>query len=241
MWKFIKFGIVVVIVVGFVSFLFFTGTVRFNNPSLEEYPVWGVDVASYQGDIDWPKIDSQGVKFAFIKATEGSTFVDRCFQDNYNEATKTNIAIGAYHFFSYDSGGATQAENFIKTVPKNNELLPPVVDVEFYGDNKMNPLKKAEVDPNLKELLNLLEQHYGKKPIIYATQKAYNLYLEEGYEDYDIWIRNVFFKPTLDKHEWTFWQYADKGVLEGYDGEEGFIDLNVFNGSEDEFAEYLKK
>ncbi len=74
---------------------------------------------------------------------------------------------------------------------------------------------------------------------MYATQTSYRLYLSGAYEDYDIWIRNVYFPPLLpDCRSWTFWQYADHGQLEGYRGEEQFIDLNVFCGTPEEFAAY---
>ncbi len=53
--------------------LFWNGVVLLNNPSTTEYPVRGVDVSSYQGEIDWQVLSSQQISFVFIKATEGST------------------------------------------------------------------------------------------------------------------------------------------------------------------------
>lgn len=46
-------------------------------------------------------------------------------------------------------------------------------------------------------MLNALEQYYGVKPILYATEKSYALYLSGDYKEYDIWIRNVMAKPHL--------------------------------------------
>ena len=63
--------------------------------------------------------------------------------------------------------------------------------------------------------------------------------LASAYEDYDIWIRDVVSQPSLsDGREWTFWQYTNRERLEGYQGEERFIDMNVFRGSEEDFAAY---
>ena len=46
-------------------------------------------------------------------------------------------------------------------------------------------------------------------------------------------------QPSLsDGREWTFWQYTNRERLEGYQGEERFIDMNVFRGSEEDFAAY---
>lgn len=220
--------------------LVWNGVILLNGFSAERYAVKGIDVSSYQGEIDWETLASENISFVFIKATEGSSFADECFGYNFEEAQKTNLAVGAYHFFSYDSEGGTQAENFIKTVQPFEGMLPPVIDLEFYGDKEKNPPDREYVDVQLNEMLDALEEYYGQKPIIYATEKSYELYLSGGYEEYDIWIRNVITKPKLsDGREWKFWQYTNRDRLSGYSGEEKYIDVNVFCGSAEEFDQYL--
>ena len=219
--------------------LVFNGIIILNGLSVKDYPVKGIDVSHYQGEIDRKKISKENISFAFIKATEGSTFVDASFNYNFNEAQKTSLAVGAYHFFSYDSDGISQAQNFIRTVKPFNGMLPPVIDLEFYGDLEKNPPKREAVEEQLKTLLSVLTEHYGQKPIIYATEKSYKLYLSGDYKDYDIWIRNVILKPKLsDDREWTFWQYTNRGKMDAYSGKEKYIDINVFNGDGDEFNSY---
>lgn len=217
--------------------LFYNGILHFNNPSDKEYPVKGIDVSAYQGDIDFEKLHEQNVKFAFIKATEGSNYFDDNFEKNFVNANKTDIKVGAYHFFSFDSEGGKQAELFIKTVPDNCDL-PPVVDFEFYGDKEKNPPEKSKVCKQLKIMLDKLEEHYNRKPIIYATESAYNMYLNKDFKDYDLWIRSVYRKPKISG--WKFWQYSNRTELDGYSGDEKFIDMNVFGGSENDFEEYCK-
>ncbi|MBR5252322.1 MAG: glycoside hydrolase family 25 protein, partial [Clostridia bacterium] len=215
------------------------GVILLNNPSKRKYPVRGVDVSHYQGEIDWNVLSGENIDFAFIKATEGSSFVDDRFAYNFAEAQKCNIAVGAYHFFSFSSSGLTQAENFISTVSPFEGMLPPVVDLEFYGEFAETPLSKESVDKELRTMLDTLEEYYGLKPIIYATEESYELYLANDYEEYDIWIRNVKTKAKMsDGRQWTFWQYTNRERLDGYNGQEKFIDMNVFFGSEEEFAAY---
>lgn len=215
------------------------GVIILNSHTAKSYEVRGVDVSSYQGDINWELLAEQNVSFAFIKATEGSSFVDKYFDTNYKNAQKTDISVGAYHFFSYDSSGKTQAENFINNVPPHIGMLPPVIDLEFYGDKASNPPARDKVDTELKAMLSALEDHYGLKPIIYATELSYELYLDGDYKDYDIWIRNVITRPKLsDGREWTFWQYTNREILDGYVGKEKFIDVNVFFGTREEFENY---
>lgn len=218
----------------------YTSDTEVAEPDRTRYPVRGVDVSRYQGNIDWNVLAAQDVTFAFIKATEGSSHQDPCFMKNWENARQSGVYAGAYHFFSYESGGKTQAQNFISTVGKFEGTLPPVVDLEFYGDYYENPLPRQETRAILDELLDTLEESYGVKPIIYTTTRAYYSYiLGGGYGDYPLWIRDVHMEPM---GRWSFWQYSDQGQLEGYDGvqadqNEANIDLNVYRGSMDEFLE----
>lgn len=219
--------------------LLYNGVILLNNPSTDEYPVRGVDVSTYQGEINWETLSAQGISFAFIKATEGSSLVDPHFSFNFAEAKKCKIAVGAYHFFSYDSPAETQAQNFINAVEPFDGMLPPVIDLEFYGGNEKNPPSREYVDEQLGIMLGIFEDYYGLKPIIYATEKSYDLYLSGDYEKYDIWIRDVYFDPELsDGREWTFWQYTNRERLDGYSGREKYIDMNIFRGSIREFDAY---
>ena len=229
----------VILALCFLAALVWNGKIVPNRLFAAPYPVKGVDVSSYQGVIDWKTLSAQDISFVFIKATEGSTFVDNNFAYNYSEARKTGLRVGAYHFFSYDSEGRTQADNFIQTVERFEGMLPPVIDLEFYGDKRQNPPLQADVRRELDVFIDKVTEYYGMKPIIYATEKSYSLYLDGAYEDYDIWIRNVYIPPGLSNgRNWTFWQYTDKGYLEGYQGVEKYIDINVFCGTREEFQAY---
>lgn len=205
------------------------------QPNRNKYKVFGVDVSNYQGVIDWEIIDDQNVDFAFIKATEGSGYVDRFVSRNLKNIADTDILYSCYHFFSFDSAGETQAKNFIKTVDKDEIKLPPVVDIEYYGDKSRNKPTADEAEAILAPLLRDLEEYYGVKPIIYTTMSVYNRYVKENFSDYPLWIRCTRFEP--DHMEWNFWQYSDKGRLDGYYGEEPCIDFNVFNGTKEELIE----
>lgn len=225
-----------------VAVMVYNGVILLNNPSVKDYPVRGVDVSHYQGDIDWQILSRQDdISFAFIKATEGSLYVDEKFDCNYAEARNTGLRVGAYHFFSFESTGVSQAENFISAVKSYDNMLPPVIDLELYSDFRYDPPAAKVVRGELDDLVSALKKHYGVNPIIYVTEETYELYLKGGYEDCDIWIRSVFRKPRIpDGREWTFWQYTNRERLDGYVGEEKFIDMNVFNGSAEEFENYGK-
>lgn len=213
--------------------LFYSGVLWFNMPSAEEYPVRGVDVSHYQGEIDWTVLSQENITFAFIKATEGSSTLDAYFAQNWEQARQTDLYVGAYHFFSFDSAGQTQAENFIAAVPVCENTLPPVIDLEYYGDKVDNPPSYESVHAQLRVLIDRLTEHYGAVPIIYTTEACMERYLSEETYGCPIWLRDVLSKPQ--RTDWTFWQYSNFGRLDGYSGEEERIDLNVYCGTEEAF------
>lgn len=131
--------------------LVLTKKIRLTSLWADRYDVQGVDVSHYQGDIDWQILQRNQIDFAYIKATEGSSHIDEKFEVNWQEASKTNVTIGAYHFFSFDSPGKEQAEWFIDSIGDLSGKLPPVVDIEYYGNKEANPPDEETVIENLQE------------------------------------------------------------------------------------------
>lgn len=220
--------------IGFVAgrlYLAYSGKIEVTKPDTNKYSVRGVDVSRYQGNIDWNSLHEQNISFAFIKATEGSDYVDSNFSLNWNGSLQSGIYSGAYHYFSFGTDGDIQAENFIANVPKTENVLPPVVDFELTNEDNSD---KSYTRNQLSILLEKLEEYYGVTPILYTTPKAYFEYLAFNgkWDKYTLWMRNTYYEPYLD---WTFWQFDDEGKLSGYDGDQQFIDLNVYNGSYKEF------
>ena len=192
----------------------------------------GVDISSYQHAVDMEKLKAQDIRFIYIKATEGSKHTDEKFAENWANAKSANLLAGAYHFFSFESDGRTQADNYIKTVGDLKNQLIPAVDVEMYGQFKETPPEKDKVVRELKILMAVLEDEYKVKPMVYAQKDVYDQYLRDDFKDYPIWARNVYVPIYLEfNNDWTIWQYKDRGELEGYEGGEQFIDLNALNPS----------
>lgn len=196
-----------------------------------ENNVIGVDISSYQANVDMNKLKEQNIRFVYIKATEGSSHQDGKFIENWENAKKANLLSGPYHFFSYDSTGKTQAENFLKTVGSDIKgRLIPAVDVEYYGDKEQKPPVKEHVIKELKIFFEIVEKEYGVKPMIYTRADVYNKYLKGEFDNYKKWISSIY--TPLDwnyKDDWYIWQYLNVGELEGYNGGEKYIDLNVLN------------
>lgn len=205
------------------------------------YPIKGVDVSAYQGSIDWDTLAGQDIAFAFIKATEGSDHTDAKFAVNWKNAAKADLRIGAYHFLSYDSSGSAQARHFIDTVKKKRYMLPPVIDVEFYGQYETVHPSASTMMKVLTPLSDALEKEYGVKPILYTTPYIYENYLA-GRVGNDIWISDPeLTQPLSDGTRWTFCQYSFYGTKKGYEGgSESHIDLDVFDGDRGDFFRYCR-
>lgn len=221
---------------GLTAYLLYNGFLRFNYPSYAEYPVQGVDISNHQKNIDWDRLDKQQVQFALIKATEGGDFKDKSFEKNWENARKQGIVVGAYHFFTFCRSAEEQAHNFIESVPNIPGTLPPAIDVEYGGNCKLTK-SKEELLCDIETFIEIIEKHYGRKVIIYVLEGFYNDFLVGKFADNPFWLRDVYRKPrTIDSRNWTFWQFSNRGRLEGI---ETFVDLNVFNGSEKDFRDLI--
>jgi lysozyme len=202
-----------------------------------DFEVHGIDVSRFQKQINWPLVRKMrdgniAIKFAFIKATEGSNFVDQQFARNWKKCRENNLARGAYHFFSTTSSGHEQALHFINHVKLLPGDLPPVLDIE--------KLNGQDVDEFLNEIeiwLKVIENHYKVTPIIYSNAAFYNKYLNFRFGKYPLWVAHYQNRkrPAVEK-EWQFWQHNEGGRVNGINA---FVDFNVFNGTDSAFQKML--
>jgi GH25 family lysozyme M1 (1,4-beta-N-acetylmuramidase) len=200
----------------------------------------GIDVSYWDSGIDWPKVRATGQRFMFTKATEGDFYADPTFAANWSGAKAAGLLRGAYHFFRANVDPKKQAKKFIDYVnkTKDNGELPPVLDLETHDGQA-----KDKIISRAKTWLDEVEKAFGKKPIIYSGQYFLQDYLSEAgggppkwAKDYPLWLAqypNSYVegqKPFLPRgwFSWTFWQYSEKGKINGINAN---VDLNVFNGT----------
>lgn len=195
------------------------------------YAIVGVDVSNHQGKIDWEALAASDVTFAYIKASEGGNFRDKSFARNWSEAKRVGIRRGAYHFFTLCKPAAEQAQNFIDTVPKEPDALPPVVDAEHMGPCAATPTPSDHV-AMLGEFLDALETHFGHRPLIYTTAEFDSAMLDGALAGERFWARSLLIPPLFRADQWVIWQYHNRGRRPGVKGD---LDLNVFRGTRAEF------
>ncbi|MDF7812236.1 GH25 family lysozyme [Hymenobacter sp. YC55] len=235
LWIIVTLGVLTIMSV---IVMFYKGLLRLNYPSYKEFPVQGIDISHHQGDINWDKLTNEKISFVFIKATEGGDYKDPKFQINWVNAKNAGLAVGAYHFYRLCKTGTEQADNFISTVPRNDGNLPPVIDLEFGGNCQTDKTDEIIIQ-EVQDYTDIVKEYYGQTPIFYVTIEFYEKYLQNRFTDYPIWIRDISTRPELpDRRSWVFWQFANRGHIEGIDG---YVDLNVFNGDKIEFLKLIKK
>ena len=197
----------------------------------EGYEIHGIDVSHHQGKINWQKLKDQGmidkfpVRFVMIKATEGASRIDPNFKENFFQARENGFTRGAYHFYSIYSSAEKQAEFFIKNVKLEKGDLPPVLDVEHKPKNQTD----EEFVVSIRKWLDIVENHYDVKPIIYTYYKFKTRYLNDSvFDDYPYWIAHYYVDKVEYEGAWKFWQHTDAGRLPGIKGR---VDFNIYNGS----------
>ena len=205
-------------------------------------PIHGIDVSRHQGAIDWRAVAQAGTRFAFIKATDGGDHLDPNFRRNWDEARAAGIPRGAYHFYYFCRPAREQAQWFIRNVPKEANSLPHVLDMEWNHKSptcKLRPPAET-VRAEMQVFLDMLERHYGKRPIVYTTIDFFDRNELASFKGNDWWLRSVAAHPDdlYGKHPFLFWQYTGTGEVPGIDGD---ADINVFNGTKAQWQQWLKR
>ena len=204
-------------------------------------PIQGIDVSYWQGDIDWNKVHDAGIQFAYIKATEGGDYLDPKFLDNWYAAKKAGMARGAYHFIYWCRPASEQALWFEQNVPQDPEALPPVLDLEWNHQSKTCPgkISRKLALKKIKIILDAMEAHTGKQPIIYTDPIFHRDVLQGAFRNYHFWLRSVAAEPddVYGQRSWAFWQFTTTGKVPGIDGK---VDRNIYNGTRSDWNHVLQ-
>ena len=194
------------------------------NPSVVQFD--GIDVSKHQGVINWEELKKQSkIKFVYIKATEGSDYIDPRYYENIRNARKHGFKVGSYHFLSTRSSATTQFQNFVRTAKREEQDLLPVIDVE-----KLSPWTSQQLRDSLKVFADLLEDYYGCKPLIYTSEKFFTKHLGRAFAEYPLFIAKYSNTEPYIGYKWIIWQFADNGLFKpAVKGNYGEVDLSRFN------------
>ena len=184
------------------------------------------------GPADYP------VSFVYIKSTEGISIVNQYFAADYRAARKQQIPVGAYHFFSLKSPAKAQANYFVNHTLFRKGDFPPVLDVEPTDAQIRKIGGDEELMNRVRVFMSIVEQRTGMRPILYISQSFINHHMNNASDikqKYNVWIaRYGQYKPDV---KLVYWQLCPDGKV---DGITGAVDINVFNGYQAQFDEFIQ-
>ena len=194
----------------------------------------GIDVSSYQGQVDWARVKAAGLVFAFAKATQGVSEVDPEFARNWGGIRAAGLVRGAYHYMDPTEDPTRQAEHFLAIVKLEAGDLPPVLDVEV-----TEGLSVEDLDEAVRLWLDKVAAATGVRPILYSDLSFLDRDLARGFGGHPLWIADYSPDPPVPPPgwtAWTFWQYSDRGEVSGVAGQ---VDRDRYQGTEHGFQKLL--
>lgn len=198
-----------------------------------KYPVLGIDVSSHNGDIDFYKVKNDGYSFVIIKASEGVDHLDSLFATNYDRAKANDLKVGAYHFFRKKTDGLNQAKNFLEAVGWRKFDMPLIIDVEDWSNDDVNDnITQKHFDAMVDNL-----RSRGYQVMVYTNGNGYKKYVKDGQVNVNLWLCSFKNPDDIKDIPHQLQQYSHWGKVRGVDGE---VDLNVFNGSQKEWDQWIE-
>lgn len=200
----------------------------------------GLDLSHWSGEVDFQVSVEAGIKFVFIKCTDGVDFHDPNYFYYLDNAGAVSLPRGSYHYYRADEDPEVQARWFSDHADLCE--FPPIVDVEVPG---------VDAD-TLRHFLETVHGLRGVKPIIYTSLNKWRNVTPRGEDGripwasaYDLWIANYGVDlPAVPKDwygEWSFWQFTDSAPGSDYGVYGNTADLNYFNGTTDQLSYYIKR
>jgi lysozyme len=181
--------------------------------------------------VDYP------VSFVYIKSTQGTSITNKYYTADYENCRRENIRVGAYHFFSTKVSGKEQAAYFLANTHFRHGDMPPVLDIEPNAAQIEQMGGIEELFRHIRDWLQAVEKATAMRPLLYVNQNFVNKHLDlapDLKEGYHFWIaRYGEYKPDIHL---ALWQLSADGQVSGI---RGHVDLNVFNGYELQWQEFL--
>ena len=198
-----------------------------THPTIHENPylccedtcehVHGIDMSHYQGEVFWETVGEHSkMAYVYLKATEGGDRIDPQYERNIDLAHRHGLKVGSYHFFRPMVDLQLQLRNFkTQCLPGEQDLIP-MLDVETVGK-----LSTEAFCDSLFKFLDMMEETYHQKPLVYTFRNFYNKHLLGKLNDYQLMVAMYADEPPVldDKRDYIIWQYTCKGRIMGVGGQ----------------------
>lgn len=194
------------------------------GPSSESF-YDGIDVSSWQREIDFAQVKNSGIQIVYIKSSEGFTLVDPYFEQNYSMAKANGLKVGFYHYVTARSIDAAlrQARFFVSNISGKNPDCKLAMDFESFGD-----LSVSEINSIGLAFIREVERLSGKEAIVYSNTYTARTIFSGELTNYPLWVAQYgvdWPTPNGKWNSWAGWQYTSMGNVPGING---YVDRDQF-------------
>lgn len=175
------------------------------TPPADKFPEQGLVIGREDTPINLRTAKALGARFVYLEASVGVSGRDPAFDSNFAEAQMIRLRRGAVHMFDPCEVADGQSANFVTMVPRDNELLPPVIALEQTAANCLDPVGEAAVESELMTLINQIEAHAGKPVILRISPQFEEKYGIARRIERNLWLTRTRLQPDYAGRPWLLW------------------------------------
>lgn len=185
----------------------------------------GIDVSSWQGNIDFNQVKDAGISVVYIKSSEGFRSVDSYFEQNYSGAKSAGLKVGFYHYVTARSveDSINQAKFFVSTISGKTPDCKLAMDFESFGE-----LSNYEINQISLAFIEKVQELTGKEVIVYSDSYNATNTFDSSVANYPLWVAQYeVYEPSVNANwnSWVGWQYTDQGEIPGISA---YVDRDKF-------------
>ena len=187
------------------------------RPSIDHYPLQGVDLPADPAPVEWGSVRARGADFAYLVATAGAERRDPGFEANWAALPEAGLRRGAVHLYSLCQLATDQANAFNAFVPRVADALPMAVDLAFRDDCTAQPDRAVLID-ELRRFVAAVEAHMRKPVLLRIAAPFEARYRVSEAIDRPVWATGNLFPPAYAARPWRLWRASDFRRVDGIDG-----------------------
>ncbi|MGQ2282286.1 GH25 family lysozyme [Apilactobacillus kunkeei] len=198
----------------------------YENNMINKYQVKGIMISQSNGYIDFVTLSNTGQKFVYIRASQGATYTDDDFSDNFQRSQGSGLQVGSYHVFSTQTAIKDQLKNFTREVGDDYGTLPPLVEVT-------SPLSDDQVH-RLSDFIYMVHKYYDTNVVVRSSTSVFDRLDKKVAHDVQ------FFSGNVNNKRANFIEVKNNRKI-NIDGSNVYVNQIAFNGNKKGWQQYLLK
>lgn len=175
------------------------------SPPRETYPMQGVLVGAADGEVDFRALAAIGADFAYLEASIGEEGRDAMLGANLRALEDGVLPYGAVHEYDPCVPAERQAANFVTIVPRDSQMLPPVISLDMLATDCADPVSEAAVESELTTFLNQVEGHTGQPAVLKVSRRFEEEYGIATRIERNLWLTQSYLEPEYAGRPFTLW------------------------------------